>query len=48
MDMGISQDFCKTKNYRKQCLAKNELKFILEYDVLWIENNKEGIKFCQS
>lgn len=48
MDMGISQYFCKTKNYKKWCLAKNELKFILEYVALWIESNKESIKICQS
>lgn len=49
MDVGISQDFCKTKKLQKTyCLAEDELKFIWEYGPLWIKINNESIKFCQS
>lgn len=49
MDVGTSQDFCKTKKLQKTyCLAENELKFIWEYGPLWIKINNESIKFCQS
>lgn len=48
MDMGISQDFCKTKNYRKQCLAKMNPN--LSQNMILSEQKaiKKALKFASS